>query len=233
MSAPDLLICLPDLSLLSLLMGLYSFVPHALFILHCALILVFRKMPRLFLPLLLALLLSEGLLKNSFRQPRPHDSCANSYGMPSSHSLLAATSFTYYLSVLLAKSTAAVQGLTHWGRYGWCVAHLFLWAPVPLSRVYLRYHTVSQVICGSMVGVGWGLFLFYLFQVEGVGRSWNLRFRDRHHHRSPYVWRWRKHKEERDETVEQNEEEERENSANMFVPGISSSLEMGQRYLVP
>lgn len=37
------------------------------------------------------------------------------------------------------------------------ILHLILWVPIPYSRIYLNYHSVSQVIVGCIMGLFIGI----------------------------------------------------------------------------
>ncbi len=99
---------------------------------------------------------ANKVLKNIFQQPRPSGAALSNYGMPSSHS-----QFFAYLAVsffMLMKKPVAHR----------CVSPLFLilvgaTAIMMWSRVYLRFHTLSQTLVGAGVGaavaVSWVLIV--------------------------------------------------------------------------
>ena len=55
----------------------------------------YKAQRNLGLLLIIAIALSEGVIKNIIQQPRPAGACANSYGMPSSHAAAMAIYFIY------------------------------------------------------------------------------------------------------------------------------------------
>jgi membrane-associated phospholipid phosphatase len=105
--------------------------------------------------------------KHVVRQPRPVGSCNTTCGMPSSHSAMAIG----YLVVALMDSIFRTDTRLRekWGdvlkpKLVFPVVHgpksfavqIWLWCmlllPVPLSRVVLRDHSISQVFCGGSLG---------------------------------------------------------------------------------
>jgi membrane-associated phospholipid phosphatase len=107
----DLLtLCSPDWSLLSWvwtelssltkqLMIAYSNVPIVVFLTALVLLLTKRTTPPLLVIVLFLAIAStnEALLKNIIAQPRPDNSCASSYGMPSGHSIVSLALLTWSL----------------------------------------------------------------------------------------------------------------------------------------
>lgn len=122
----------------------------ALWILIIFIILLLRKDKRNALQLLLSLILtfivSELLLKNIVKRPRPFVENShlpsllkqpNTYSFPSSHS---STSFA------VATSLTFINKL--WGLFAYPLAFL-----IAFSRVYLNVHHPSDVLVGMLVGV--------------------------------------------------------------------------------
>jgi dolichyldiphosphatase len=114
--------------------------------------------------LFLGQLLNEALnavLKRALRQPRPPSHLrhsANDYGMPSAHA-----QFCFFLAVYLA-----LWAYRHWHvGSAWrglvVVAFVCGGVAVTYSRVYLKYHSVSQVLagvtCGAACGAAWFAFV--------------------------------------------------------------------------
>lgn len=119
---------------LGLIMALFSLCPQAALVWYLALALQKHKKAGI---LLFAGIMDQALnsvLKNIIKQPRPQD-LTYGYGMPSAHAQFAG---------LFAMS---------W-KHGWILS-----IGVCVSRVYLQYHTVEQVLVGALIGVLWGLFI--------------------------------------------------------------------------
>lgn len=96
-------------------------------------------------------------MKILIRQPRPADSPMLGYGMPSSHTQWSFY-FAIYTSLIIFKSSSlslAPKLLI--------VLCLFVCAVlVGVSRIVLRYHSLSQVLVGGAVGASWAI-AWYLF----------------------------------------------------------------------
>ncbi|KAJ0087765.1 hypothetical protein Patl1_32055 [Pistacia atlantica] len=125
------------------------------------------------------------LLKISIKQQRPKtcvslETC-NTYGWPSQH-----TTLTFFLAAYLTLS--AIFKSNNNGKQKWIVAlsSLSLAFLTMYSRVYLGYHTVSQVIGGAFVGSSCGavwfwmvncVFLYYFPAIEKsfIGRILHLK----------------------------------------------------------
>lgn len=114
------------------------------------------------LAFLLGQLLNElvnAALKRAIREPRPPSQLRHSgptdYGMPSAHAQFGFFFLTYF----------AAWALRHWRVSAfWRTASIGCVAcgagAVSYSRVYLRYHSINQVLAGAGVGVGAGLLYF-------------------------------------------------------------------------
>ncbi|CAO3596855.1 unnamed protein product [Absidia cylindrospora] len=100
--------------------------------------------------------LVNALLKEYFQISRPYDHLGTGYGMPSSHSQFVwyfTTFGTLYLfnQIKLKSSVWKLASMA---------AMLTMSSLVCLSRIYLGYHTLGQVIIGSLVGVVFGLIWY-------------------------------------------------------------------------
>ncbi|KAK1148605.1 dolichyldiphosphatase 1-like [Acipenser oxyrinchus oxyrinchus] len=117
------------------------------------------------------LVLNEGvnwLLKNIFREPRPcrgvHATLTTEYGMPSSHSQFIWFFFMYSFLFLYFRmhQTNNARCLELLWRHVLSTCLLSVSAFVSYSRVYLLYHSWSQVInggvAGSIMAVAWFIF---------------------------------------------------------------------------
>lgn len=107
----------------------------------------------------LGTLASEALnyfLKHTIQDPRPvtRPNDYNEFGMPSSHSQFMwffATYISFFVFIRLhhMNNNTIMESMSKLVIIGSSVA---LALTVCVSRVYLQYHTLAQVICGSVVG---------------------------------------------------------------------------------
>jgi dolichyldiphosphatase len=105
--------------------------------------------------ILLGQLLNElfnKALKETVREARPEGAPADDFGMPSSHSQFMWFFAAYHLQFV--RSRAAQH--SRWEVLGSSALAVSCAAAVAYSRVYLRYHTVEQVIIGGLLGVACG-----------------------------------------------------------------------------
>ncbi|KAI8321722.1 dolichyldiphosphatase [Martensiomyces pterosporus] len=104
--------------------------------------------------LLIGQLLNEAfnlVLKEVIQEDRPHFELGDGYGMPSSHSQFMGFFISYTALYLETKVTA---NAVH--RRAVQLGALVLGILVVVSRVYLQYHTVPQVLAGSAIGLATG-----------------------------------------------------------------------------
>ncbi|CAG5122414.1 unnamed protein product [Candidula unifasciata] len=103
------------------------------------------------------------LIKHAIREPRPlrgRHNLYTEYGMPSSHAQFMwffSSYFTLFLLVRLYRNQSLIDDL--WK----CVSaalSVFMALLVSWSRVYLRYHSISQVLCGGFLGCLLGVLWF-------------------------------------------------------------------------
>jgi len=92
-----------------------------------------------------------AVLKKYIAQHRPIGACSTTYGYPSSHS-----GFTASLTVWLILEARLIHEKAHF-KSGWAYTHMrntfFCLAPlVPISRYFLNYHSIEQIIVGLIVG---------------------------------------------------------------------------------
>ena len=138
-------------------MVLLSLLPIFLMVSYVTLIVVNRDW-RVF-SMLVGQLLNEGLnniLKRTIKEPRPPTSKKDGYGMPSSHS-----QFVWYFAIygLLCLS---VSRQNPWIRLIYAMGMVGGATGVSISRVWLDYHTVDQVLVGASVGSVIGILWFYI-----------------------------------------------------------------------
>lgn len=127
----------------------------------------------------IVMIVCEAILKHTIRQARPLQSCDCSFGMPSSHSAL---SYGFLIWVYLEVGfplygfealSSARSGLSpHYRRVTYLVAATICLVPVPFSRVYFFYHTVSQVLIGVLVGAILALGWFGILRGLIVPKGW-------------------------------------------------------------
>ncbi|CAL1534310.1 unnamed protein product [Lymnaea stagnalis] len=112
------------------------------------------------------LCISEGIniiIKHIVREPRPVRGRSNlytEYGMPSSHSQFMwffSSYFALFLLLRLYKNHSIIDDLWKYVCAGLGVVCAIL---VSWSRVYLSYHTISQVLLGAFIGSVLGVLWF-------------------------------------------------------------------------
>merc|ERR1712071_499286 len=156
----------PEGDLLGKLLAYSSLLPIVALI-GCATLILFRRDLHT-ITFFIGLVLNEGVntvLKYTIRQPRPisRETLYSEHGMPSSHS-----QFLWFFSVYMFLFIwVRLQHITN-SKSVWfsklivslgCFAAALI---VTFSRVYLLYHSVSQVIVGSLIGALLGLLWFLL-----------------------------------------------------------------------
>ncbi|KAI8867982.1 PAP2-domain-containing protein, partial [Ramicandelaber brevisporus] len=110
----------------------------------------------------------NAILKRNIRQARPTTYLGEGYGMPSSHSQFMgyAAAFAWLAIWRRFKGTAPV-----W-KVWYSVVVTAVSVAVLYSRVYLKYHTVEQVIVGGTLGVAagavWYGYLEYVLHPIGL-----------------------------------------------------------------
>lgn len=173
--------CYGTLSFVSFLMIIYSLIP-LIFPLLIAVRLIWKRQttPALALVFLgIIMLICEGILKHAIKQPRPVGSCDCSYGMPSSHS---ATSYGFLVWIYLEVGFPLGGFRPAPGSKGWqnpvirrvvyLAAATVAFVPVPFSRVYFLYHSISQVLVGILVGSVLALCWFGLLRGLIAPKNW-------------------------------------------------------------
>jgi membrane-associated phospholipid phosphatase len=120
----------------------------------------------------------NGTMKVIFQRPRPALPWAHvlpDYSFPSGHSM---NSFVFYVAIALIV----------WGAYGRRIGGialavaLLIALAVGLSRIYLGYHYVSDVVGGFAAGLAWLVIVVIAFQV--VPRTWARRPWAKRRHRA-------------------------------------------------
>lgn len=110
------------------------------------------------------------ILKNSIQEPRPVERkwINDEYGMPSSHAQFIwffSTYVTLFVILRLHHVSSNASPFEKTGRILVLIACWFLAGLVCLSRIYLQYHTLGQVIVGSTVGAITGVSWFTFTQL--------------------------------------------------------------------
>ena len=164
--------CYTHVTFGSVIMIIYSLLPTLLPVVILG-VLIWKRNTSSVLSLLflgIIMLVCEAFLKSVIRQARPTGSCDCSHGMPSSHS---ATSYGFLVWIYLELGfpLAGLDTISHargwdnpqYRRLTYLAIATICFVPVPFSRVYFRYHSVSQVLVGILVGtvlaLGWFGFL--------------------------------------------------------------------------
>lgn len=95
------------------------------------------------------------ILKNNLKDPRPNYKCNQHYGNPSNH----ATFFTSLITWFIMEYICLEKKF----RFKYKGVILFLFAVYPFviySRMYLKYHSVEQIINGILLGIFVGVTWF-------------------------------------------------------------------------
>ncbi|XP_062269086.1 dolichyldiphosphatase 1 [Platichthys flesus] len=119
------------------------------------------------------LVLNDGvnwLLKHILREPRPcagaHSTLYSDYGMPSAHSQLIWFFVVYFFLFLYLRmhQTNNARCVDLLWRHVLSIILLGLALSVSYSRVYLLYHSWSQVFYGGVAGCTIGIIWFFITQ---------------------------------------------------------------------
>eukprot|EP01100_Stratorugosa_tubuloviscum_P014871 TRINITY_DN81_c1_g1_i1.p1 TRINITY_DN81_c1_g1~~TRINITY_DN81_c1_g1_i1.p1 ORF type:complete len:224 (-),score=100.28 TRINITY_DN81_c1_g1_i1:54-725(-) len=165
--ASDLLVCVPEETKLVYILAPYSWMPYILLFSFGVYFLWKRTTFALFAGIFECGLgvLIEGILKPIMKQPRPAGTCACGYGMPSGHAAIATGFIVWFTLEMLFNNWKPKQSLVPATSKGKLLAIICLTAvllPTGVSRVYLKYHSVEQVVIGSMIGGISATIYFYL-----------------------------------------------------------------------
>eukprot|EP00742_Colponemidia_sp_Colp-10_P000452 GILJ01000493.1.p1 GENE.GILJ01000493.1~~GILJ01000493.1.p1 ORF type:complete len:217 (+),score=7.86 GILJ01000493.1:110-760(+) len=133
------------------LMVLFSVIPYLVATLVSICLVMFRTTRFFILAVLLLTqqILNEFILKRLYRMPRPNGACATTFGMPSSHSAFAALTFTWVVLHLINDQTSRKW----YSKMLNLLVVVCFYIPQPLSRLYLNYHSIEQVIIGTVEGI--------------------------------------------------------------------------------
>ncbi|KAL4219386.1 Dolichyldiphosphatase 1 [Mactra antiquata] len=117
------------------------------------------------------IVINEGcnwVLKHTIREKRPQRDIAvlfTEYGMPSSHSQFMFFFATYMILFLFIRIYRNYNCLDDLWKYLTAIGSLTVACVVAYSRVYLGYHTSSQVLWGGIIGIILGCIWFAAVQV--------------------------------------------------------------------
>ncbi|XP_042603922.1 dolichyldiphosphatase 1 [Cyprinus carpio] len=115
-------------------------------------------------------LVINWLLKHILQEPRPcgggHSSVTTEYGMPSSHSQFIWFFVVYFFLFLYLRmhQTNNARCVELLWRHILSIILLAVALSISYSRVYLLYHTWSQVIYGGVAGMVMGVVWFFITQ---------------------------------------------------------------------
>nr|ACO15252.1 Dolichyldiphosphatase 1 [Caligus clemensi] len=110
--------------------------------------------------------LLNALLERTIKEPRPlkREEIFEEYGMPSSHSQYMWFFYFYFVLFIGFRIRHNFEPL----EMIWKAASVFglgaLTALICYGRLYLQYHTLSQVLVGALVGIGFSSLWFFLTQ---------------------------------------------------------------------
>jgi len=100
-----------------------------------------------------------AFMKLYVAQARPKGACSSSFGFPSGHSGFASAMATWFILeiIFFSQNAAFKQGKF----YSYSRNIFIILAPlIPISRYFLNYHTVEQIVCGLLTGVFSTVFFF-------------------------------------------------------------------------
>jgi membrane-associated phospholipid phosphatase len=132
-----------------------------------------RRTPRYLLIticLVVQVAVNEVILKHLFKDPRPFGACSKSFGFPSGHASFASFFLTWLVfETLYISKHATFKKSKHYlplRNLGLICCPL-----VPISRWFLNYHTVEQILCGSLIGFSVASACFY-YLIEKGHQAW-------------------------------------------------------------
>jgi len=119
--------------------------------------------------------LNSAILKHIFAEPRPDGACSTSYGFPSGHSAQSTCWLIWLLfEWILFHDKVPFKS---WKPHSFLRIFALVIVPfTPISRYYLNYHTIKQIMFGLLVGVICAGIIFYAMLVmiyKDEGKFWN------------------------------------------------------------
>jgi len=115
------------------------------------------------------------ILKKAFAESRPADSCAPGYGLPSGHSGFAIGLAAWLIleMVLLHDKVPFKRGK---GYKLMTILYLMVAPLIAISRVFLHYHSMKQIVWGAVTGIvmysAWFLVMLMIVS-KNEGRFWS------------------------------------------------------------
>ncbi|XP_015111599.1 dolichyldiphosphatase 1 [Diachasma alloeum] len=155
----------PKGDLVGFFLALISLMPFAIIAGFITLILFRRDLHTIFY--FIGIIINDivGLiLKHTIKEARPmrRDVVYVEYGMPSAHAQFM-WFFAAYTTVFVCirmhhnSNSTVSEKLWRWAIIGGCLSMASL---VTYSRIYLHYHTISQILWGMMIGITMGIVWF-------------------------------------------------------------------------
>jgi len=146
----------PKGDFLGCILAWFSLLPFILLVSFATLIIVRRDLYTA--AFAAGLVLNEAInlvAKHVIKEPRPsksHQNLYTEYGMPSSHSQFMWFFATYFALFLLLRLYRNQQIIDDLWKYACAAIGVICAVIVCWSRVYLLYHSVSQVVWGALLG---------------------------------------------------------------------------------
>jgi len=118
--------------------------------------------------------INTHILKKAFAESRPADSCTGGYGMPSGHSgfAIGLAMWLIWEIVLLHDKVPFKKGK---GYKLMTLLYFFMAPLISISRVYLHYHSMKQILWGAVTGIviysAW-FFVMLAIVNKNEGKFW-------------------------------------------------------------
>ena len=119
--------------------------------------------------------INTHILKKAFAESRPADSCTGGYGLPSGHSGFAIGLAMWLVleMVLLHDKVPFKKGK---GYKLMTILYLMVAPVISISRVYLHYHSMKQILWGAVTGIviysAWFLVMLVIVN-KNEGKFWS------------------------------------------------------------
>ncbi|KAI0228053.1 Dolichyldiphosphatase 1 [Lamellibrachia satsuma] len=158
----------PSGDLIGYILAWYSLLPIFILVGFATLIVFRRDLHTMFY--LFGILLNEvsnWILKHTIKELRPHQRgrLTTEFGMPSSHAQFMWFFSTYLSFCLFIRFHHNNVWLENAWKYATCIGSILVAFFASYSRVYLEYHSCSQVCWGAGIGVTFGTIWFLLVNV--------------------------------------------------------------------
>lgn len=104
------------------------------------------------------------ILKNNLKDPRPNYLCSKQFGNPSNHAV-------FFSSLIIWNILEYFYIKSKYNKNSLMKILLFSMYPfIMYSRIYLKYHTLEQILSGIFTGIIFGL-LYFMFFIKFVFKS--------------------------------------------------------------